>query len=129
MTVKVWDLKLMKLIFTFNAGSEVYCLAMANNMVYGGCQDTKIRVWNLNTMQKSYMLIGHEGVVRCLFIHRNTLFSGASDCKVKVWDLKTNDCTTLFGHTSFVRGIACDEAGQTLYSGADDRKIKIWQAR
>jgi hypothetical protein len=128
-TVKVWDLKLMKLIFTFNAGSEVYCLAMANNTVYGGCQDCKIRVWNLNTMQKSYMLIGHEGVVRCLHIHSNTLFSGASDCKVKLWDLKTNDCTTLFGHTSFVRAISCDEAGQTLYSGADDRKIKIWQAR
>ena len=86
-------------------------------------------MWNLNTMQKSYMLIGHEGVVRCLHIHNNTLFSGASDCKVKLWDLKTNDCTTLFGHTSFVRAIACDEAGQTLYSGADDRKIKIWQAR
>jgi len=67
--------------------------------------------------------------VRCLHIHSNTLFSGASDCKVKLWDLKTNDCTTLFGHTSFVRAIACDEAGQTLYSGADDRKIKIWQAR
>jgi len=41
--------------------------------------------------------------VRCLHIHSNTLFSGASDCKVKLWDLKTNDCTTLFGHTSFVR--------------------------
>ena len=41
-TVKVWDLKLMKLIFTFNAGSEVYCLAMANNTVYGGCQDCTI---------------------------------------------------------------------------------------
>ena len=120
-TVKVWDLKQMKLIFTFNAGSEVYCLAMTNNMVYGGCQDAKIRVWNLNTMQKSYMLIGHEGVVRCLYIHRNTLFSGASDCKVKVWDLKTNDCTTLFGHSSFVRALACDETAQTLYSGADDR--------
>ena len=85
-TVKVWDLKLMKLIFTFNAGSEVYCLAMANNTVYGGCQDCKIRVWNLNTMQKSYMLIGHEGVVRCLHIHSNTLFSGGSDCKVKLCD-------------------------------------------
>ena len=80
----MWDLKLMKLIFTFNAGSEVYCLAMANNTVYGGCQDCKIRVWNLNTMQKSYMLIGHEGVVRCLHIHSNTLFSGGSDCKVNL---------------------------------------------
>ena len=47
----------------------------------------------------------------------------------QVWDLKSNSCTTLFGHTSFVRAIAVDEAGQTLYSGADDKKIKIWQAR
>ena len=92
-------------------------------------QDHKIRVWNLNTMQKSHMLIGHEGVVRCLFIRNQTLYSGGSDCKVKVWDLKTNDCTTLFGHTSFIRAVAVDELGQTLYSGADDKKIKIWQAR
>ena len=47
---------------------QVYCLAMANNTVYGGCQDCKIRVWNLNTMQKSYMLIGHEGVVRLHYL-------------------------------------------------------------
>ena len=73
--------------------------------------------------------IGHDGVVRCLFIMNNTLYSGGSDCKVKVWDLKTNDCTTLFGHTSFIRAVAVDELGQTLYSGADDKKIKIWQAR
>ena len=86
LTVKVWDIKTLKCIFTFQAGSEVYCLAMTNSMVYGGCQDYKIRVWNLNTMQKSYMLIGHEGVVRCLHIHSNTLFSGGSDCKVKLCD-------------------------------------------
>jgi len=127
--LQVWDLKTMKCIFTFSTGSEVYSLAVTNNTVYGGCQDHKIRVWNLNTMQKSHMLIGHEGVVRCLFLRNNTLYSGGSDCKVKVWDLKTNDCTTLFGHTSFVRAVAVDELGQTLYSGADDKKIKIWQAR
>ena len=119
----------MKCIFTFASGSEVYSLAMTNNTVYGGCQDHKIRVWNLNTMQKSHMLIGHEGVVRCLTICHSTLYSGGSDTKLKVWDLKSNSCTTLFGHTSFVRAIAVDEAGQTLYSGADDKKIKIWQAR
>jgi len=127
--VKVWDLKNMKCIFTFASGSEVYSLAMTNNTVYGGCFDHKIRVWNLNTMQKSHMLIGHEGVVRCLTIRHATLYSGGSDTKLKVWDLKSNSCTTLFGHTSFVRAIAVDEAGQTLYSGADDKKIKIWQAR
>lgn len=128
-TVKVWDLKTMKCIFTFASGSEVYSLAMTNNTVYGGCFDHKIRVWNLNTMQKSHMLIGHEGVVRSLTIRHSTLYSGGSDTKLKVWDLKSNSCTTLFGHTSFVRAIAVDEAGQTLYSGADDKKIKIWQAR
>ena len=46
----------MKCIFTFSTGSEVYSLAVTNNTVYGGCQDHKIRVWNLNTMQKSHML-------------------------------------------------------------------------
>ena len=128
LTVKVWDIKTLKCIFTFQAGSEVYCLAMTNSMVYGGCQDYKIRVWNLNTMQKSYMLIGHEGVVRCLFVRHNTLYSGGSDSKVKVWDLKTNDCTTLFGHTSFVRAIAVDEGGHTLYTGADDRCVPLPRA-
>jgi len=128
-TVKVWDLRTMKCIFTFASGSQVYCLALKSNTVYGGCQDYKIRVWNLNTMQKSHMLIGHEGLVRCLDIHKNMLYSGASDNKVKGWDLRTNDCSTLFGHTSFVRAVAVDELGHTLYSGSDDRKIKIWQAR
>ena len=72
---------------------------------------------------------GHEGVVRTLTIRHSTLYSGGSDTKLKVWDLKSNSCTTLLGHTSCIRAIAVDEAGQTLYSGADDKKIKIWQAR
>jgi len=71
----------MKCIFTFASGSQVYCLALKSNTVYGGCQDHKIRVWNLNTMQKSHMLIGHEGLVRCLDIRKNMLYSGASDNK------------------------------------------------
>merc|ERR1711967_126231 len=66
-TVKVWDIKGMKCIFTFQSTSQVYCLVMNNNTVFGGCQDHKIRVYNLNTMQKSHILIGHEGLVRCLF--------------------------------------------------------------
>ena len=74
----------MKCIFTFASGSEVYSLAMTNNTVYGGCFDHKIRVWNLNTMQKSHMLIGHDGVVRCLTIRHSTLYSGGSDTKLKV---------------------------------------------
>ena len=74
----------MKCIFTFASGSEVYSLAMTNNTVYGGCFDHKIRVWNLNTMQKSHMLIGHEGVVRSLTIRHSTLYSGGSDTKLKV---------------------------------------------
>ena len=35
---QVWDLKAMKCIFTFNSTSQVYCLALTNNFVYGGCQ-------------------------------------------------------------------------------------------
>ncbi len=46
-----------------------------------------------------------------------------------MWDIKSNQCTTLFGHTSIIRAIAVCEEGHTLYSGADDKKIKIWQAR
>ena len=34
MHMQVWDLKLMKLIFTFNAGSEVCCLALTNNTYF-----------------------------------------------------------------------------------------------
>ena len=82
-TVKIWDLRTMKCIFTFASSSQVYCLAVINNTVYGGCQDHKIRVWNLNTMQKSHMLIGHDGRVRCLAIRRNMLYSGGSDNKAR----------------------------------------------
>ena len=35
-------------------------------------------------MQKSHMLIGHEGVVRALTIRHSTLYSGGSDTKLKV---------------------------------------------
>ncbi len=41
-------------------------------------------MWNLNTMQKSHMLIGHDGYVRSLALRNNTLYSGGSDCKLKV---------------------------------------------
>ena len=82
----------MKCIFTFATGSEVYSLAMTNNTVYGGCFDHKIRVWNLNTMQKSHMLIGHEG--SRAFVRQYALLGGwtpSSRCGTS-----RELCTTLF---------------------------------
>ncbi len=54
-----------------------------------------------------------DAQVRCLSVRGAMLYSGASDNKVKVWDLKTGDCSTLFGHATFVRALAVDQAQPT----------------
>lgn len=40
--LQVW--KAMKCIHTFTTSSEVYCLAISNSTVYGGCQVTSLRL-------------------------------------------------------------------------------------
>ena len=95
--------------------------------------DTRASYAALTSTRTCYIL-GHL-ITRCLnidYIHHERLpaLLACTRCnQVKGWDLRTNDCSTLFGHTSFVRAVAVDELGHTLYSGSDDRKIKIWQAR
>jgi len=129
-TVKVWEVGTWKLVGTFDASADVYSVAAGAGFAYGGCADYKIRVWNLQTMQKSYMLIGHEGIIRSLslFADKDSLYSCGEDKKVKIWNLMTGDCVTLFGHTKFVRCIAYEPNTKTLYSAGDDAKIKMWQA-
>lgn len=45
-------------IGTFSASSDVYAVVVGGGMVYAACSDFKIRIWNLQTLQKSHMLIG-----------------------------------------------------------------------
>jgi len=130
-TVKVWDMKTWDLIGTFSASSDVYAVAVGGGMVYAACSDFKIRIWNLQTLQKSHMLIGHDGIVRALHLEADkyTLYTAAEDKKVKVWDLKSGECATLFGHTKFIRCVVYESKTKTLYSAGDDAKIKMWEAR
>lgn len=129
-------------IFTFTSGSEVYSLAMTDNTVYGGCQDAKIRVWNLNTMQKSHMLIGcavyylcQTFVERrsCLLLSQHTRARPAADTtRLSAASIFANRHFTLAAPTTKSRCILCPALAPHLVGDAYRRPLsacKVWDLK
>lgn len=60
-------------------------------------------MWNIETGQFLYVLVGHLAAVRCVQYDGRLVVSGAYDYMVKVWKPETEECLhTLQGHTNRV---------------------------
>lgn len=94
--------------------------------LYTGCQDGKIRVFNLNSGNPVSVLEGHTSCVSKLFLSPNkTLLSTSWDSTARVW-LKENTVMTLSGHQMAVwSGII---KANMMVTASADQTLKLWKA-
>ncbi|KAI1178170.1 WD repeat-containing protein [Nemania sp. FL0916] len=113
----------------------VKCLATpsAGDWVASGGLDRKIYLWDLNGKGQSLEIdvkgeeIAEKGSVYALGVGRNILASGGPESIVRLWDPKTGQRVTKFvGHTSNIRSILVNEAGDTIMTSSSDQTIKVW---
>jgi F-box and WD-40 domain protein 1/11 len=79
----------------------------ATNLLSISSKDTKIRVWNRETLELYRTLSGHEGPVNAIGLQSGLIVSASGDTKMMLWDIERGICLRTFdGHD---RGLACIE--------------------
>ncbi|KAG0043398.1 hypothetical protein BGZ83_011455 [Gryganskiella cystojenkinii] len=90
-----------------------------------GSRDATLRVWDIQTGQKKFLLHGHRSSVRCIEIHGDLLVSGSYDCTARVWSLITGECLlVLQGHFQQIYSIAFN--GEYIITGSLDSTCRLW---
>jgi len=101
--------------------TPIRCVAVHNSRVLAGCDDKRIRIWELKKGKTKDSLRGHTASVLCLHVFGDRAISGSADHSLRVWDLHSRKCIrTISSHTAAVNALAYDESDSVLYS-ADER--------
>ena len=69
-------------------------------------KDTKIRVWNRETLELHRTLSGHQGPVNAIGLQNGFVVSASGDTKMMLWDIESGTCLRTFDGD---RGLACIE--------------------
>ncbi|KAK9764746.1 hypothetical protein K7432_007509 [Basidiobolus ranarum] len=126
--VKLWAIKPtgLELIKTLKGPvSNIYSLALRDELLFCGSQGGDIKIWDLETSQMIRSLIGHEDDVLALVTHGQTVFSASADSTIKVWSQNFECKETLVGHDkSIILSLIITD--NYLISGASDSLVKLW---
>jgi WD40 repeat protein len=141
-TIRLWDLALFECISVLpDLPDFAWCLAAVtirfDPCVVSGCNDNRIRLWNVRNKRSPATLRGHSNAVVSLttFSHPTDgaacLASGSNDKSIKLWNPATQEnFATLAGHSRYVGALVAFVWAPTgrvcLASGSWDQLIKVW---
>ncbi|CAG7835564.1 unnamed protein product [Allacma fusca] len=95
-----------------------------------GDMDSKIVIWNPNTMKRIHIFGGHRKPIRGLVFRKNThtLYSASDDKSVRIWSLdEMGYVETLFGHQDAVTSIDALSRERALSAGGRDGTLRVWK--
>ncbi|HEX2569408.1 MAG TPA: AAA family ATPase [Polyangia bacterium] len=95
-----------------------------------GCEDKKVRLWEVPAGKPLCAFIGHHRDVRSVAFSPDgqTLASGSVDKKVRLWTVGTGEPRrTLTGYDNWVESVAFSPGGQTLAAASLDGTVRLWE--
>jgi U3 small nucleolar RNA-associated protein 15 len=103
-------------------------------VLVAGCEDSKIRVYDLSSRVVLRTLVGHTAPVKAVrfLSEQRFLLSGSDDNSVRTWDMTTEqNLDVLRGHTDYVRTVSehTEFSAFCFLSGAYDHAIRYWDRR
>eukprot|EP00794_Sanderia_malayensis_P015194 gene15194-16762_t len=133
--VHIWNHETQTLIKSFEVTDlpvRAGRFVVRKNWVVTGSDDMMIRVFNYNTLEKSYGFEAHSDYVRSLQVHPTQpyLLSSSDDMTIKLWDWDQKwMCVQVFeGHTHYVMQLVINPKDNNQFASASlDRTIKVWQ--
>jgi len=115
--------------------SYVTCLVYSSSdeqykhgLLYTGCNDGKIRVYEPDRDEPLEVLEGHDACVTSLHLSSKTktLISASWDCTAKVW-INNKVVMTLKGHEACVWCAVIMPSLNLMLTGSGDSTIKVWK--
>jgi WD40 repeat protein len=140
-SLRLWDLKSGTQIGEDwrDKNTEVSCMTLSPNgeIVASGCNDGKVRLWDVETRKVIAKWKGHSYVVRalCWSADGERVASGSWDGTAKVWDIKRgkNMLTIKTGpEHNWVHAVTYSPDSSKLATGGYERNVnavKIWDAK
>ncbi|KAN0019044.1 hypothetical protein ACTFIU_002246 [Dictyostelium citrinum] len=126
--VKEWDINTQQTIKELKESNEVNTIFIQDNLLYTGCNDKTVKVWDMRSYECVKTLSGHTRAIKSVCAMGNLLFSGSNDQQIYVWNLATGTILTNFqGHEGWVKTLYAHN--NMLYSGSHDETIRIWDLK
>eukprot|EP01133_Synstelium_polycarpum_P009756 gene9756-11393_t len=126
--IKEWDLSTMTVVKEIKEANEVNTLFIQDNLLFTGCNDKTVKVWDMRSYECVKTLQGHTRAIKSVCAMGNLLFSGSNDQQIFVWSLQNDRILTNFqGHEGWVKSLYAHN--NTLYSGSHDETVKVWDLK
>jgi glucose repression regulatory protein TUP1 len=74
------------------------CFSPDGKYLVAGAEDKTVKVWDINSHELKYSLVGHELDIYSLDFSYDSRFvvSGSGDGKAKIWNMETGSVIILF---------------------------------
>lgn len=134
--------------FTSHDSSGVNCLALLgqpydsdasikshasnsdNSHFLSGCQNGKVRLWNIDSEECERCFVGSACPVACIAVVKaGTVFAtGHQDGTTRVWNAWSGACLALYrGHRGSIRSMCAMGDGAQFVTGSDDGTCRLWR--
>ncbi|MGB8648208.1 MAG: adenylate/guanylate cyclase domain-containing protein [Anaerolineae bacterium] len=136
-TAKLWDAATGKELVTLvghDGSVDDIAFGPDGRRVYTGSDDDGTgKAWDAKTGKELFSFSGQGGTVGIESITASPdgtrIATGEFDTHVKIWDAATGQLLqTLFGHASYIDGLAYSADGKYLASGSEDGVAIVWDA-
>ncbi|KAJ2773910.1 ubiquitin-binding SDF ubiquitin ligase complex subunit met30 [Coemansia nantahalensis] len=104
----------------------ILCVQFNDDYMITGSYDSKVHVWNAETLELVSELTGHLMPVRALEFDDCKLFSGSLDGTVKIWNYRTGTCIRTLQAFEDGGVISLHHQRGTLVVGGENGTIRVY---
>jgi len=123
---KVWNIGSKKCYRTFKHRGKVVAVALSKTQCVTGCEQGRVKVWNLETGRLIKMLLGHDKVITALRFDVWHIITASADGYALAWSNQGSHkrCLTALRHPCPV--LCMEFMYLRVITGAEDGRVRIW---
>lgn len=135
-TIKLWDWKSNRLVFTFKGhNGTVYdaCFSPNGEYILSGSSDKTMRLWSASNMNQIHQFIEHEGEVKSVGFSPNNKFlvsktsEGLKKSIIRIWDFQNKKILSTIEENSYSGHVCSFSPDGRLLIADIGMKLCFWE--